>query len=70
MEKIVYYNKPTDVFPNTAMCGDAISYYIISKEKVDNVVINGKLYTDWETRYGLDSNCIDIVLPFLIFVAG
>lgn len=61
MSEIKYYEKPTDVFPNTAMCGDAISYYLISKEKANNITINGKTYVDWKTRYGLDNNCINIV---------
>lgn len=62
MSKIMYYENPLDIFPNTPMCGDAISYYTINKEDISiNKYINGKLEEAWLPRYGLSNTCIDIV---------
>ena len=61
MSKIVYYPNPLDVFPDTPMCGDAITYYTIGKTVHSDKYINNKLEEHWETRYGLDNTCINIV---------
>jgi len=61
MNKIVYYSNPLDVFPDTPMCGDSISYYMIDKTEHNDKYINNELEEHWKTRYGLDNTCINIV---------
>lgn len=61
MYDIVYYDKPTDVFPGTSMCGDGISYYCIGNAKSSSVNINRETFHNWEPRYGLDKTNIGLV---------
>lgn len=60
MKEITYIEKPTDVFPEAAMCGDSLSYYTITKSEHKDKYINSKLEVDWKTRFGLDNTVIDI----------
>ena len=60
MKEITYIEKPTDVFPEAAMCGDSLSYYTITKSEYKDKYINSKLEVDWKTRFGLDNTVIDI----------
>lgn len=61
MKSIKYYENPLDIFPNNPMCGDAISYYLINRDKNIDKYINDELEEAWLTRYGLNNTCISII---------